>query len=96
MLKFLRKTSKMRKKTKVKLRKKLKPGTNTDHHRNKRKKRMKKVKKKLRKQTRRKEVTKYSKKIVRWMMMFNNSLSSKNSVQIFSEEHFSFSPFNSV
>ena len=54
----------MRKKTKVKLRKKLKQETNTDLHRNKRKKRMKKVKK-LRKQTRRKEVTKYSKKIAK-------------------------------
>ena len=86
----------MRKKTKAKLRKKLKLGTNTDLHRNKRKKRMKRVKKKLRKQTRRKEVTKYSKKIVKLMMMYSNSLSFKNSVQIFLEEHFSYSPFNSV
>ena len=85
----------MRKKTKVKLRKKLKPGTNTDLRRNKRKKRMKKVKK-LRKQTRRKEVTKYSKKIVKWMMMYSNSLNFKNSVQIYLGELFSFSPFNSV
>jgi hypothetical protein len=86
----------MRKKTKVKLRKKLKLGTNIDPHKNRRRKRMMRVRKKLSKQTRRKEVTKYLKKIVKWMMMCNNSQNFKNSVQIFSEELFSFSPFNSV